>query len=435
MDDAVITCPKCKAEIPLTETLTAPILEAERAKYRQYHEREMAKLRDEVGVREAAVREKEDELAKAQAKIDEQVEVRTRAERARISQEEAAKARLIVQDDLTAQSGEIKTLKEALQKRDEKLAQVQQAEADLLRKQRELEDEKAALAVTVERRLSEERETLREKAKRDADEAWQLKDRENRHLMEQMQKKIEELQKKAEQGSQQLQGEVLELHLEEVLRREFPMDEIRAVPKGESGADLLQTVRAPGGALAGSVLWEIKRTRAWSDAWLPKLRADQRSVNADLAIIVTETLPKGIDYFDEKDRVCITSTSCVVPVAAQLRERLICIAAARRTSEGQVTKQEMLYEYLTGPRFAHRVRAIVEHFTEMEEDLRREQRLMNKQWAKREQQIRSIMQTTAGMYGDVQGIAGQSVQEVEGLSIDLLAGPEVETGAESAEEK
>lgn len=426
MDDAVITCPKCRAEIPLTETLTAPILEAERARYREYHEREMAKLRDEVGVREETVRKKEEEVARAKAGIDEQVEARIRAERAKIAEQEAARARLIVQDDLTAQSGEIRTLKEALQKRDEKLARVQEAEADLLRKQRELEDEKAALAVTVERRLSEERETVRDKAKREADEAWQLKDRENKHLMEQMQKKIEELQKKAEQGSQQLQGEVLELHLEEMLRREFPMDEVRAVPKGESGADLLQMVRTPSGGSVGSILWEIKRTRAWSDAWLPKLRADQRSANADLAIIVTEAMPKGIDYFDEKDRVCVTATSCVLPVAAQLRERLICVAAARRTSEGQVTKQEMLYDYLTGPRFAHRVRAIVEHFTEMEEDLRREQRLMNKQWAKREQQIRSIMQTTAGMYGDVQGIAGQSVQEVEGLSIDLLSAPEVE---------
>lgn len=427
MDDAVITCPKCKAEIPLTETLTAPILEAERAKYRQYHEREMTKVREEAAAREAAVREKEGQLAKAQAGLDEQVEARTRAERGKIAEQEAARARLLVQDDLTAQFGEIKTLKEALQRRDEKLAQVQEAEAELLRKQRDLADEKAALAVTVERRLSEERDTLREKAKREADDAWQLKDRENKHLMEQMQKKIEELQKKAEQGSQQLQGEVLELHLEEMLRREFPMDDVRAVPKGESGADLLQTVRGSGGVIAGAILWEVKRTRAWSDSWLPKLRADQRAANADLAIIVTEALPKGIDYFDERERVCVSATSCVLPVAAQLRERLICIAAARRTTEGQVTKQEMLYDYLTGPRFAHRVRAIVEHFTEMEEDLRREQRLMNKQWAKREQQIRSIMQTTAGLYGDVQGIAGQSVQEVEGLSIDLIAGPEVDS--------
>ena len=431
MDDAVIICPECHAEIPLTETLTAPILAAERAKYRQYHEQEMAKLRDAVGTREAAVRRKEEELAKAQAAIDDQVEARTREERVKIAEQEAAKARLLVQDDLAAQSGEIQALKDALEKRNEKLVKAQEAEAELLRKQRELEDEKAALAVTVERRLSEEREGLREKAKREADEAWQLKDRENKHLMEQMQKKIEELQKKAEQGSQQLQGEVLELHLEELLRREFPLDGFRAVPKGESGADLLQTVHTTGGAVAGSILWEIKRTRAWSDGWLPKLRADQRVANADLAIIVSETLPKGIEYFDEKDRVCVTATSCVLPVAVQLRERLICVAAARRTSEGQFTKQELLYDYLTGPRFAHRVRAIVEHFTEMEEDLRREQRLMNKQWAKREQQIRSIMQTTAGMYGDVQGIAGQSVQEVEGLSIDLIAGPEGDVSEKS----
>lgn len=430
MDETVIKCPQCKTDIRLTETLTAPILEAEKIKYREYHDREMAKLRNEVGAREAALKKQEEEIAKAKAGIDDLVEARTRAERIRIAEEESARARLIVQDDLTAQTGEITTLKAALLKRDEKLAQAQHAKAELLRKQRELEDEKAALAVTVERRLTEEREKLREKAKREVDDAWQLKDRENKHLMDQMQKKIEELQKKAEQGSQQLQGEVLELHLEELLRREFPIDEIRAVPKGESGADLLQVVRTHGGVIAGSILWEIKRTRNWSDGWLAKLRTDQRAANADLAIIVSEALPKGIEHFDEKDRVCVTATTCVLPVAAQLRERLICIAAARRTSEGQVTKQEMLYDYLIGPRFAHRIRAIVEHFTEMEEDLRREQRLFNKQWAKREQQIRSIMQTTTGMYGDVQGIAGQSIQEVEGLSLDLLTGPETDDDAE-----
>lgn len=424
MDDAVVKCPECNADVPITEALTAPLLEAARVKMREYHEREIAKVREEVTAREAALRQQEEDVAKKLASVDEQVESRTRAERVRIAEEEAAKARLIVQDDLTAQSGQIKVLEEALQKRDEKIAQAQKLEVELIRKQRELEDQKASLDVTIERRLSEEREGLREKAKREADESWQLKDRENKILNQQLQQKIEELQKKVEQGSQQLQGEVLELHLEDTLRREFPFDEIKPVPKGESGADLLQVVRTPNGADAGTILWEIKRTRTWSDTWMPKLRADQRAANADVAVIVTETLPKGVEYFDEKDRVCITATTCVLPVAAQLRERLLCVAAARRTSEGQVTKQEMLYDYLTGPQFAHRIRAIVEHFTGLEDDLRQEQRLMHKQWAKREKHIRSIMQTTAGMYGDVQGIAGQSVQEVEGLSIDLLTGPE-----------
>ena len=424
MDDTVVKCPECNADVPITEALTAPILEAARAKMREYHEREIAKVREEVTAREATLKQQEADVAKKLSSIEEQVEARTRAERTRIAEEEAAKARLIVQDDLTAQTGQIKTLTEALQKRDEKLAQAQQAEAELLRKQRELEDEKAALPVIIERRLSEEREAVRDKARREADETWQLKDRENKILNEQMQKKIEELQRKIEQGSQQLQGEVLELQLEDMLRREFPFDEIRAVPKGESGADLLQIVRTPNGADAGTILWEIKRTRSWSDSWMPKLRNDQRAANADLAVIVTEALPKGVEFFDEKDRVCITATTCVLPVAAQLRERVLCVAAARRASEGQVTKQEMLYDYLTGPQFAHRIRAIVEHFTGLEEDLRQEQRLMHRQWAKREKHIRSIMQTTAGMYGDVQGIAGQSVQEIEGLSIDLIAGPE-----------
>jgi hypothetical protein len=171
-------------------------------------------------------------------------------------------------------------------------------------------------------------------------------------------------------------------------------------------------------------LWEVKRTQNWTDGWLAKLRADLRAAGADVAMIVSHVLPKDIHSFDFRDGVWITSPRCAIPLAVALRELLIAVSAARVAGEGQMTKMEMMYGYLTGPGFRHRIEAIVEQFTEMQSDLERERRAITKMWSKREQQIRSVLESTAGMYGDLQGIAGQSIKEIEGLSVELLAGPD-----------
>jgi hypothetical protein len=238
-----------------------------------------------------------------------------------------------------------------------------------------------------------------------------------------MQRQIEDLKRKAEQGSQQLQGEVQELELEELLRSKFPMDSVEPVAKGEFGGDVLHRVFGPTGKPCGTILWEIKRTRNWSDAWLPKLRSDQRSAKAEVALIVSHALPKGVETFDFIDGVWVTSLRCAMPVAIALRESLIGLSAARQAGEGQMSKMELVYQYLTGPRFRHRVEAIVEKFSEMHADLERERKAMTRLWAKREEQIRGVIESTAGMYGDLQGIAGQTLQEIEGLELQLLDGP------------
>ena len=426
MDDAVIKCPKCQNEIKLTETLTAPLIEAERIKYREYHDREIAKVKEQVQRRELDLQAEAQRLTKAEESLAEQVEKGIREARTHIAEEEARKARLVLQADLDSQSGEIKTLTEALAHRNKKLAEAQKAQADLLKKERELEDARQALELTVEEKVTASLTEIKDRAKREVDETWQLKLRDKEHRMSQMQKQIEELQRQADQGSQQSQGEVFEIELEELLRREFPLDVIDAVGKGELGADLLQHVGAHTGSSAGTILWEVKRTKTWSDSWLTKLRGDQRAANADVALIVSHALPKGLDHFSLKDGVWVTGPQCALPVALALRELLLSVAAARKAGEGQLTKKEMLYEYLTGPRFRHRISAIVEQFTEMQADLHRERKVITKQWAKREQQIRCVIESTAGMYGDLQGIAGQSIVEVEGLSIELLAAPEID---------
>jgi len=192
------------------------------------------------------------------------------------------------------------------------------------------------------------------------------------------------------------------------------------VPKGEYGGDALQRVTGPLGQICGTILWESKRTKNWSDGWLVKLRDDQRTAKADIAIIVSQILPKGVEAFDLVDGIWVTNTKSVVSVAVALRHSLIEVASARQALEGQQTKTEMVYQYLTGPRFRHRVEAIVEAFSSMQEDLDREKKAITKQWAKREEQIERVMSATVGMYGDLQGIAGKSIQEIKGLELNAL---------------
>ena len=235
-----------------------------------------------------------------------------------------------------------------------------------------------------------------------------------------MQQKIEELKQKAEQGSQQLQGEVQELELENILRAKFPLDSIEPVAKGEFGGDVLQRVVSQAGQHSGTILWETKRTKNWSDGWLIKLREDQRSAKAEVCVLVSQALPKGMETFDVIDGVWVTSPRAALPVAAILRHTLLQVTLARQVSEGQQTKTEMIYQYLTGPRFRQRVEAIVEAFTTMQEDLDKERKAIMRQWAKREEQIARVMGATVGMYGDLQGIAGKSLQEIEGLELPLL---------------
>ena len=312
-----------------------------------------------------------------------------------------------------------------LKVRDAKLAEAQQAQAELIKKQRELDDAKRELELTVEKRVQDGLTEVRTQAKREAEEGLKLKVMEKDQTIASMQQKIEELKQRAEQGSQQLQGEVQELELENLLRVKFPFDSIEPVPKGEFGGDVLQRVVSQSGQASGTILWETKRTKNWSDGWLVKLREDQRTAKADISIIVSQVLPKGVEAFDVIDGVWVTSPRAALPVAIVLRHTLLQVSMARQSSEGQQTKTEMVYQYLTGPRFRHRVEAIVEAFSTMQEDLDKERKAIMKQWAKREEQIERVMGATVGMYGDLQGIAGKSLQEIEGLTLQALDAPKL----------
>ena len=420
MIDATIICPNCKIEFPLTESLAAPMLAATRKQFEQ----QLAQKEEDVAKREQSLRDKEKQLADAKRTLDEQiadqVAAQLKAERTRVVAEEGKKAKLASAAELEAKVRELGELQEVLKTRDEKLAEAQKAQAELIKKQRELDDAKRELELTVEKRVQEGLTDVRSQAKREAEEGLKLKVLEKDQTIASMQQKIEELKQKAEQGSQQLQGEVQELELENLLRAKFPFDTIEPVPKGEFGGDALQRVVSQGGQPCGTILWESKRTRNWSDGWLTKLREDQRAAKAEVAVLVSQALPKGVEAFDVVDGVWVTSPRAALPVATVLRLTLLQVSMARAVSEGQQTKTEMVYQYLTGPRFRHRVEAIVEAFSSMQEDLDKERKAIMKQWAKREGQIERVMGATVGMYGDLQGIAGKSLQEIEGLELPAL---------------
>ena len=424
MAEPTIKCPKCNQEIKLTESLAAPLVEATRNRFEQL----LAQKDIDVIQREKEIDLAEEKLVHAKQSLDDQVLLKVKdqliKERTRIIDEETKKAKRAVATDLAQKEKELTELQTVIEINQEKLAEAQSAQANTIKKERELDDARREIELTVEKGIRDKLIETRERAKREAEESLKLNIAEKDQTISSMQSKIEDLMKKADQGSQQLQGEVQELDLEENLRREFSLDVIEPVPKGEFGGDVVQRVVSVSGQLCGMILWESKRTKNWSDGWLPKLREDQRAAKADIAVIVSQSLPKGLDTFQTIDGVCVTHPRLVLPVATLLRQSLIEVAQSRQAIQGQQAKSEMVYDYLTSPRFRQRIEAIVEAFSTMQADLEREKKVITKQWAKRDEQINRVMKSTVGMYGDLQGIAGKALQEIESLELRLLEADE-----------
>jgi hypothetical protein len=416
--DPVIHCPKCQAEIKLTESLAAPLLKSRELEFKRL---------------EGELRERESSLEQQRDRLEEEVTNRLDGERKKVADDEQRKARLAMGGELELKQRELEELGVALKSRDAKLAEAQKAHADVVRKQRELEEREREVELTIEKRVSANVDQIQQKAKQDAEDLFKSKVTEKDQLILSMQRQIEDLRRKSEQGSQQLQGDAMEVEIYQMLSERFEHDTVARVQKGEFGGDLMQQVLSPSGLVCGAILWESKRTKSWSDGWLAKLRQDQRAAKAEIAVIVSQALPKSVANFDLIEGVYVVSPQCIVPVATMLRKGLQELAIARQSSEGRETKAGLMYQYLIGPRFRQRIQAIVEAFTSMQDDLSAERKALQRQWAKREIQLDRLMTSTVGMYGDLQGIAGRSLEEIDGLDVIALSAPLAEIAGNGPE--
>lgn len=313
---------------------------------------------------------------------------------------------------------EVKDLKKALAEKEEKMAEFREQELKLREEKRKIEEEKKEMTLTVQRRIDEERKKVAETVLRQAQEEHRLKDMEKEKVIQDLKKALEDAQRKAAQGSQQTQGEVLELDLEETLRNTFPQDLIEPVGKGVRGADVRQTVRSQSGVICGVILWESKRTKAWTDEWTAKLKEDLRAEGANIPVIISEALPKEAQSgMGVKEGVWVVSHSLLMPLAILLRKNLLEVAYQKVVSADKGRKADLLYEYVTGHEFRQQLEALVEVYQEMQEEVNREKSAFEKIWKARESQIKRLVFSTANVCGGMQGLIGPSVLQIKGLEL------------------
>lgn len=411
-----VTCPQCQTEFDIDQALSTQLDAQIRGQLQAEYAEKARKLADD-----------RDQLARLRKRLESKQEELDQAVREAVAKERnsiAAKARVEAQQALAV---EIKDRDERLQSVQAKLKEFEAEELSLRKKTRELQERADRQEIEIARRLDLERKTIRESALRQAEEQNQLKLADRDIQIETLRKQIDELQRKAEQGSQQMQGEVLEIVLEHLLAEQFPCDVIEPVAKGIRGGDVVQHVFDGNGRECGTILWESKRTKTWSDKWLGKAIDDQQQAKASCACIVSTALPESVPYFGELSGVWIASWPCARSAALALRSVLIESAQARLAADGQHGKMELVYNYLSGPEFRNRVRGLVEPYLEMQADLEAEKRAFNRHWNKRQKQLDRAISSATGLYGDLQGIIGNGLQQIEGidaLSIEVVESDE-----------
>lgn len=360
-----------------------------------------------------------EQLEVSRASLDEQVAAALNNERGKLTEKLRNEAH-------QAAAVEIADRDEQLKSSQAKLKAFETQELELRRKTRELEQQAEQQELEVARKLDEERKAIRAAALKQADEQASLKLAERDQKIEALADQLKEAQRKLDQGSQQTQGDVQELALEGILAEMFPSDVIERVGKGEKGGDVLHHVFDTRGRECGVILWESKRTKAWNKDWVGKAIDDQQAAKAPAVCIVSAVLPAGIENLDQKSGVWIASWSCVRLVAGLLRHSLLEVSQARAATDGQHSKMEMLYNYMASEEVRSRLRGIVEPYLEMEKDLHSEMRVINARWKKRRKQLDRVMMSASGLYGDLQGIIGSGLQEIEAMEL-LALESQVET--------
>jgi hypothetical protein len=417
----VVVCPSCKNEFEPTEAIAQSVKEALAKEYNQKWQELSKQKDDQLRLKEQQWQMQQQEQEQRAAEEKKQLE-------ARLAQELNAKLKGDYENQL-------RLLEDANKTNQAKLADARQKELEFLKKEQELLSKAQELDLELQRKLLEERAKLSETIKKEEEEKNKLRETEHQMKVMEMQKQlddqrklVEEMKRKSEQGSMQLQGEVQELALEQMLTYAFPYDIISEVGKGVRGADCIQTVRNNFGQECGKIIFESKRTKDFSAEWIEKLKADMRVLGADVAIIVTQAMPKDMECFGEKDGVWICTFSEARALVHVLRDAVIRVHNASKTQENKGDKMALLYSYLVSGEFSEQWRAIREGFLSMKMSIQRERDQMEKLWKAREKQLEKVLLNAAHIKGSIEGIAGMDVdlellpEEVEYLPPGPLKG-------------
>ena len=394
-----IECPNCGHPFDVEEVLSSKLEEQLREKYAK----RVADEANRLNAEKAKLQEEKNRLEKAKDLQEEQLkellEARLKTERLKLEDEVSE-----------SMKEELAALKNENEKRKQENQSLKRKEVELLQKEAQLKEQQEDMDIQLQKKLLEEKTEIEEKARLKEREAFELEKIKLLKQIEDNRKLAEEMKRKAEQGSMQLQGEVQELALENTLGSLYPFDIIEPVPKGVRGADCVQKVRNSQQQVCGSIVYESKRTKAFANDWLEKLKNDQLTCKADIAVIATETMPSDMDRFGQKDGVWICGFHEIAAVSSVLREILLQTNAVRSSQENKSDKMELLYNYLTSTEFVNTVTRIVENYDAMITQLNSEKKAMHKIWAAREKQIWVVQQNVSALFGSIKGIAGASLE-------------------------
>jgi hypothetical protein len=384
-----ITCPRCGTEFEISDAIYKEI---ESTLVKDIEEKHNNQLKDLESQHKKALEEEKEKI--------------------RASAQKEATDKLQKDFEL-----KLKAKEEEAQEEEKKYKASQEELIETTKKLREAKDAEIKLKLEYEKKLLDEQEQIKAEARKAAEDEMELQIAQQNKKLSDAEKQIRELQKKIQQGSQQTQGEILEIAIEEQLKQSFPYDEIKEVPKGIRGADVIQVVKTQIGKPCGTIVWETKNTKKWSDSWIGKIVDDQRSLKADIAVIVSVALPNDINSFGQREKVWISDRYSATALAHALRQQLIGIKTAKDLSQGMATKAEVVYNYLTSNEFRHRIEVWVEYFKERHKEINKERAYFNKKWEKEIKEIQKVFDSTAGMYGDLQGLLGSALPKVKYLEL------------------
>lgn len=411
----LITCPNCHHEFA-PEDAIAKTLEKE---YQERFNQDRQKLLTQFSTQQKLLQEQQKEFEKKKEKENELFAERMEKEKLKLQNELQEKLRKSISDDFENQ---LKLLQQENNDNEEKLKSARQKELEFLQKEKELKNRAAEMEIQLEKKLAAERELLIEKIRQQEKARNEVKENEHSLKIKELEKQLndqkklaEEMRRKAEQGSMQLQGEVQELALEEILGSEFPFDVVSEVGKGIRGADCIQLVRNNFGQECGKIIYESKRTKDFGGDWIEKLKADMRSTGADIAVLVTKTMPKELDCFGLKDGVWICTFSEVKALANVLRDGIIRVFNSSKKHENKGDKMHLLYDYLTSNEFSEQWKAIREGFAAMKMSIINERTAMEKLWKAREKQLEKVLLNAAHVKGSIEGISG-----MDAIDLNLL---------------